>query len=114
MHLHDILQVCLLSLEARYPKHTLDVNLPIFASQTDACKGWTARQLLTFLRTQVPYLLAEPASLYINDQICAIFLPAYTQDTPAITIHCRGKMPHSRQNSSPVPDGLSASLAIKA
>lgn len=94
MYLHDIMRVCLLALDVRYPEHSVDIDTQVCNLPGIPERGWTATQVLELLAQKAPQLLIEPASLYINGHCCAIFFSGHSnKDRPAILIHCRGKIP---------------------
>jgi hypothetical protein len=93
MRLDDKLQVCLLSLASRYPVHTMDFNEGVITIPGIETRGWTALEMIEALDFYAPQLLQAPAFLVIDECNCEIFLPIYSQDRPAIHIHCRGKIP---------------------
>jgi hypothetical protein len=93
MHLNDILRVCLLSLTSRYPIHTVDFDDHVIEIPGVDTKGWTAQEMIEFLDSYAPLLLQAPASLLVDECNCEIFLPMYSEDRPAIHVHCRGKIP---------------------
>jgi hypothetical protein len=93
MYLHDILQVCLLALNARYPDHTLDIDACTCGLKYHPCKSCSASQAIMYFQEQAPHLLSEAASLYITGDRCAIFLHSRPLVAPIIMIHCRGRIP---------------------
>jgi hypothetical protein len=99
MHLNDILRICLLSLASRYPIHTVDFDDNIMDIPEIETKGWTAQEMIEFLDTCAPDLLQAPACLLVDECNCEIFLPMYSEDRPAIHIHCRGKIPAPHRHS---------------
>ena len=93
MRLNDILQICLLSLTSRYPVHTVDFADNVIEIPSMDTKGWTAQEMIEFLAAYAPPLLQAPAYMLVDESNCEIFLPMYSEDRPAIHIHCRGKIP---------------------
>src|SRR5437763_8402341 len=93
MRLNDILRVCLLSLASRYPIHTVDFDDNVIDTPEIETRGWTAQEMIEFLDSCAPDLLQAPALLLVDECNCEIFLPMYSEDQPAIHIHCRGKIP---------------------
>jgi hypothetical protein len=93
MRLNDILQICLLSLTSRYPVHTIDFDDKVIEIPGIDTKGWTAQEMIEFLDAYAPLLLQAPAYMLVDESNCEIFLPMYSEDRPAIHIHCRGKIP---------------------
>jgi len=101
MYLHDIMRICLLALNTRYPEHSVDIDAQVCGLPEIPEKRWKAIQVIELFDDLAPHLLIEPASLYITDQRCAIFLPRFTRERPAIVIHCRGKIPASQYSLQP-------------
>jgi hypothetical protein len=93
MRLNDILQICLLSLTSRYPIHTVDFDDKVIEIAGIDAKGWTAQEMIEFLDCYAPPLLQAPAYMLVDECNAEIFLPTYSEDRPAIHIHCRGKIP---------------------
>lgn len=112
MYLHDILRICLLALESRYPEHSMDIDAQICELQGLPEQEWTAFQVFELLDDLAPELLAEPATLVINEQCCAIFLPGRAKDRPAIRIHCHGKLPIKRYSIAQAHKTSAAHLNI--
>ena len=93
MRLNDTLQVCLLALASRYPEHTLDINETVLGPQRLGAEGWTSEGIIDLFEKTRPELLHILAFLVIDIQRSEIYLPQYTERTPALLIHCRGKIP---------------------
>ena len=93
MRLNDILRVCLLSLASRYPIHTVDFDDNVIDLPELETRGWTAQEMIEFLDSYAPDLLQAPALLLVDECNAEIFLPMYSEDQPAMYIHCRGKIP---------------------
>ncbi len=98
MYLNDTLQICLLSLTSRYPIHTVDFADGVITLPGIETKGWMAQEMIEFLDSYEPRLLQVPAFLLVDECNCEIFLPTYSEDRPAIHIHCRGKIPVPRRH----------------
>jgi|SRR5579859_1547025 len=98
MRLNDILRICLLSLASRYPIHTVDFDDNVIDLPEIETRGWTAQEMIEFLETCAPEILQSPAFLLVDESNCEIFLPLYSEDQPAIHIHCRGKIPVPQQH----------------
>jgi hypothetical protein len=95
------MRICLLALDTRYPEHSVDIDAQICGLPGIPERNWKAIQVIELFDDMAPQLLVEPASLYITDQCCAIFLPRFTREKPAILIHCRGKIPVTQYNILP-------------
>jgi hypothetical protein len=93
MRLNDALQICLLSLASRYPVHTLDLDNELIKIPGTETRRWTAYEMIGMLSFYAPQLLEAPACLVIDACCCEIFLPLYSEERPAIHVHCRGKIP---------------------
>lgn len=112
MRLNDILRICLLSLANRYPVHTIDFDDSVIALPELETRGWTAQEMLEFLDAYAPHLLQAPACLLVDECNCEIFLPLYSEDKPAIHIHCRGKIPAPHRHSVKKREKVSSGLGI--
>lgn len=99
MRLNDILRICLLSLDSRYPSHTVDFNEAVLRRYDVDRQGWTAREILAWLEKADPDLLWTPAYLLIDASNSAIYLPQYSQQEPAFHIHCRDLIPERRDHT---------------
>lgn len=102
MYLNDNLQICLLAVHNRYPHHTIDLDNEIITMRNIEAEGWTAQELVAFFSEYAPRLLQAPAHLHINGSRCELYLPLQSNEKPAFSIHCRGKVPapHSRGGKS--------------
>ncbi|MBE3561417.1 MAG: hypothetical protein IMW89_19675 [Ktedonobacteraceae bacterium] len=98
MQLHDRLRVCLLAIASRYPNHTLDLNESLLGVQPLGAEGWLATDVIEFLEQSSPALLQEMASLVIDPQKSELYLLNYSQQEPAIIVHCRGRIPCCKGN----------------
>jgi hypothetical protein len=111
MRLNDILRICLLSLASRYPIHTVDFDDNVIDLPEIETRGWTAQEMIAFLDSCAPELLQAPALLLVDESNCEIFLPMYSEDRPAMHIHCRGKIPaphgHLVEKRRKIPFGVS-------
>jgi hypothetical protein len=114
MHLNDILRICLLSLSSRYPVHTVDFDDGVFTLPEIEAKGWTAQEMIEFLDYYEPQLLEAPASLLVDDCNCGIFLPMYSEDQPAIHVHCRGRIPAPQKHVATIREKLLSSRLVHA
>src|SRR5437588_10060414 len=96
MQLNDILQMCLLALDSRYPRHRVDINeavLEIYDVETQKwieMRGWTAHEIIAILKKAAPALLRSPAYLLIDASNSAIYLPEYSRKEPAFHFRCCG------------------------
>ena len=99
MELYDTLQVCLLALASRYPDHVVDMNEDILGPQELGSTGWIALDMIEHLESTRTKLLEAMARLAVTPQKSEIYLLDYSQELPAFTIHCRGKIPCSQGNA---------------
>ncbi|HTD20362.1 MAG TPA: hypothetical protein VK667_12625 [Ktedonobacteraceae bacterium] len=96
MQLNDILQICLLALDSRFPRHKVDINeavLEIYDVETQKwieIRGWTADKTIAILKKAAPALLRSPAYLLIDASNSAIYLPEYSRKEPAFHLRCCG------------------------
>lgn len=98
MELNERLDICLLALANRYPRHVVDINEEILGPQSLGAEGWTAQDMIELLRLTHPALLDREADLVINTQESAIYLHTCSAQTPVLHIHCRGKLPALKGN----------------
>ncbi len=99
MQLNERLEICLLALANRYTDHVVDINEEVLGAQSLGAEGWTSHDMIELLRLTQPTLLDTQADLVINTQESAIYLPAYSALTPALHIHCRGRLPALQGNA---------------
>jgi hypothetical protein len=98
MCLNDSLQICLLALDSRFPRHRVDINkaaLEIY--DVERCtwlemRGWMVREIIATLAQAAPALLRSPALLLLEGCNSAIYLPEYSRMEPAFYLHCPGIM----------------------
>jgi hypothetical protein len=112
MHLNDTLRICLLSLTSRYPIHTVDFDEKVLVLPEIDTRGWTAQEMIEFLDSYAPQLLQASASLLVDECNAEIFLPVYSEDRPAIHVHCRGKIPAPHRHSVEKRGKLSSDAGI--
>ena len=93
MQLNERLEIGLLALANRYADHVVDINEAVLGPQELGAEGWTAQDMIEFLRLTQPALLDFQADLIINTQESVIYLPAHSTQTPAFHIHVRGRLP---------------------
>ncbi len=106
MYLDDKLQICLLAVEGRYPKHTIDLDHEIIAMPDIEPAGWTAQELITLLNSSAPHMLQTSAHLNIDECHCEIYLPTLSEEKPAFHIHCRGKIPAHHLKEQKIEGGV--------
>ena len=101
LRLTENLQICLLALASRYPRHLIDINEAVLGPQQLGAEGWRAEDLIALLQRTAPEMLHEEARLEVNIQRRGLYLPGRSEQTPAFWIHCgeKGeKMPPARGN----------------
>ncbi len=98
MQLNERLEICLLAIANRYTDHVVDINEDVLGPQSLGAEGWTSCDMIELLRYTQPTLLDVQADLIINTQESAIYLLEYSVQTPALHIHCRGKLPALKGN----------------
>ncbi|GHO94608.1 hypothetical protein KSF_046560 [Reticulibacter mediterranei] len=96
MYLNDILQVCLLALDSRYPRHKVDINEAVLKRYNVklqsgiTTQGCTVSRIIEIFEKIAPTLLRSPAYLLIDASDCAIYLLEYSGEEPAFYIDCCG------------------------
>ncbi len=98
MQLNERLEICLLALASRYPDHVVDINEAVLGPQPFGADGWTSHDMIELLQHTQPALLHAKAHLIITTQSSEVYLPDYSEQDPAIIVHCRGKIPTSKGN----------------
>jgi hypothetical protein len=98
MQLNERLEICLLALANRYTNLVVDINEDVLGPQALGADGWTAHDMIEYLHLTQPVLLNTEADLIINTQESVIYLAEYSICTPALHIHCRGKLPPLKGN----------------
>jgi hypothetical protein len=93
MHLHDRLQICLLAVVSRYPDAFVRINEDVLGFQSLGTGLWRPLDLIDLLQNTSPEMLQMMVSLNIDEQRSAIYALDYSEVIPALTIHCRGKVP---------------------
>ncbi|GCE24424.1 hypothetical protein [Dictyobacter kobayashii] len=104
MYLEDILSVCLQGLNSRYPDHVIDINLEIMVVPEIDPKGWKADELIRHLNEKAPHFLQKMARMIIDSCETDIYLLDVSEETPALWLHCQGKLPpcHEHQKAQKV------------
>ncbi|GHO88458.1 hypothetical protein [Dictyobacter formicarum] len=99
MYLEDILSVCLQGLNSRYPKHVIDINLEIITLSDIDAKGWKAEELIKHLNKKAPHFLQKMSRMVVDSCETAIYLLDVSEETPALWLHCQGKLPPCHEHS---------------
>lgn len=97
MHLNDNLHICLLALMSRHPESIVDINEDILGQQSLGAGGWTVVDIIELFQ-RTPELLRAKARLVLDEQECSIYLMNQLEETPALYIHCAGKIPPCQRN----------------
>ncbi|GLV53508.1 hypothetical protein KDH_03610 [Dictyobacter sp. S3.2.2.5] len=100
MYLEDILSVCLQGLNSRYPDHVIDINLEIMTLANIDTRGWKADELIKHLDENAPHFLQKMARMIINSCETTIYLLDISEETPALWLHCQGRLPPCHEHSS--------------
>jgi hypothetical protein len=114
MQLNERLEICLLALASRHPRHVVDINEDVLGTQPLGAAGWNAHDIIELLRLTHPALLYIEADLVINTQECAIYLHTYATQTPALHVHCRGKLPALQGNVTTRKQALKQLQTVRA
>jgi hypothetical protein len=99
LRLTESLQICLLAIASRYPRHLIDINEAVLGPQQLGAEGWRADDLIALLQSMAPEMLHEEARLEVNMQRRGLYLPGRSEQMPAFWLHCgeKGeKMPPAR------------------
>jgi hypothetical protein len=103
LQLEATLQICLLVLASRYPRHIVDINEKVLGPQSFEANGWTASDIIEIFESRAPQMLQAMARLENNTQRKGIYLLERSEETPAFWIHCGEygeKMPPYQGNLS--------------
>jgi hypothetical protein len=98
MKLRQILKICLLALDSRYPESMVKANetmLGHYGFWKEAC---TPTEMLEVLQQHAPELLAVPACLVIDAKQCAIYLVEQSEEVPAFWVDCEGLRPSREEH----------------
>ncbi len=90
MYLNDLLKICLLAVESRYPTSVIEVNKAVLGHLRFLVEPCSPHQALEVLRVQAPQLLEEDAYLVMDTQSSDIYLVNQSQDQPALWVYRGG------------------------
>lgn len=96
MKLNEMLKLCLLALDSRYPESVLEINETVLGHQrfwTEAC---SPVEMLEVLQQYAPQLLHMHACLVIDAGQSAIYLVGQCEEVPAFWVYCGGCSPSQR------------------
>jgi hypothetical protein len=99
MQLNENLQNCLLAVISRYPVHSVNINETVLGPQMLGAEAWYIPDLIQQIKDTYPTLLQDRARLVIDEQRCELYLVNQSEETPALWIYCRGKIPTCRKHA---------------
>jgi hypothetical protein len=96
MELHEMLKLCLLALESRYPESVVEVNETLLGHPSFWGEACAPTAVLEALRLHAPQLFLAPARLVIDQGQSAIYLVERSEREPAFWVYCGGCTPSQR------------------
>jgi hypothetical protein len=90
LRLTEKLQICLLALASRYPRHMVNINEEVLGPQTLGAEGWRAADLIELLQNTAPELLQAKARLEVTTLRKGIYLLERSEEMPAFWVYCGG------------------------
>jgi len=96
MELHEMLKLCLLALDSRFPESVVEVNETLLGHQSFWGEACPPTAMLEVLRLHAPELLLAPAFLVIDQGQSAIYLDERLEREPAFWVYCGGCIPSQR------------------
>ncbi len=96
MELHEMLKLCLLSLDSRFPESYVEVNGTLLGYPGFRAEACSSTAMLGVLRLYAPELLLTPACLVIDQGQSAIYLEEWSERDPAFWVYCEGCTPSQR------------------
>ena len=102
MELHEILNICLLALESRYPGCVIEMNGCLLGHSSSWEEARAPGEISKRLHLHAPQLLLAPALLVINSAKSAIYIIEVSEEEPAFRVYCGGWTPvqHAGQQTS--------------
>jgi hypothetical protein len=97
MELHQILKLCLLALDSRYPTCVVEINETLLGHPSYWREACVPSEMLAILRLHAPQLLLAPACLVIDSGQSAIYLVERSEREPAFLVYCGGCTPSQRE-----------------
>ena len=96
MKLYEVLKLCLLALDSRYPESGVEINETVLGHQHFWIEACTPVEMLKVLHQHAPHLLHMPACLVIDAGQSAIYLVGLPEEAPAFWVYCEGCSPSQR------------------
>jgi hypothetical protein len=96
MKLYEMLKLCLLALDSRYPQSEVEINETVLGHQRSWIEACTPVEMLEVLQQYAPQLLYMPACLVIDAEQSAIYLVEQSEEAPAFWVYCGGCTPSQR------------------
>jgi hypothetical protein len=96
MELHEMLKLCLLALDSRFPESIIEVNGTLLGHPGFWGEACPPTAMLEVLRLHAPELLLAPACLVIVQGQSAIYLAERLEREPAFWVYCEGCTPSQR------------------
>jgi len=96
MELHEMLKLCLLALDSRFPESYVEVNGILLGYPGFRAEACSSTAMLEVLRLYAPELLLTPACLVIGQGQSAIYLEEWSEREPAFWVYCEGCTPSQR------------------
>ncbi len=96
MELHEMLKLCLLALDSRFPESYVEVNGTLLGYPGFRAEACSSTAMLEVLRLYAPELLLTPACLVIGQGQSAIYLEEWSEREPAFWVYCEGCTPSQR------------------
>lgn len=96
MKLHEMLKICLLALESRYPECVIEVNKSLIGHPGFCEEARMPTEMLELLRLHASQLLSAPACLVIDEGQSAVYLVERAEEEPAFWVYCGGCTPAQR------------------
>jgi hypothetical protein len=96
MKLYEVLKLCLLALDSRYPESVMEINETVLGHQRSWIEACTPVEMLEVLQEYAPQLLYMPACLVIDAEQSAIYLVEQSEEVPAFWVYCGGCSPSQR------------------
>jgi hypothetical protein len=96
MRFDEMLQICLLALENRYPDCVIEGNKAVLSELALPDEAIASSQMFEFLQASAPHLLQAPARMIVDEQQSNIYLLAISEEQPAFRLYCEGCSSHQR------------------
>jgi hypothetical protein len=96
MKLDEMLEICLLVLEHRFPGCAVEGDAAMFQELALTGEPITPTQMLELLQASVPHLLQAPTRLIVDEQRSEISLLEISEERPAFRLYCEGWSQYQR------------------